>query len=116
MKKAIKSYIREVQFGMMFVICITCVILVGIQTGFMFTMQDSRTIWQGICKGGALSDAGDNRTNMVVHCPGEEEFVLNDPILIMTSKDDGKVFYCKRTEGSIMKDEDWLCTVPKGDD
>ena len=116
-KTNLKYYKRKVTFGLIICVCFVLALTSGAQVALMYAFEEDTTEWQGICKGGELSNGGDRRTNMMVHCPGEEEFVINDPYVIIASKSEGKVFYCRRTKGTIIKNETWKCYTsdPKGE-
>lgn len=113
MLKAINWYKREVQIGFLVIVCLSCVAIIGIQIGSMHLFQSESIMWEGICKGENLVAGSNDSIIMEVYCPLQDEFLTTNISVIMVSKNEDKLFYCKRTEGNIMKDESWYCSVPK---
>lgn len=112
MLKAINSYQKEVRFGFIFFVCIICAGLVLAQLAAMYIFQNEEIVWQGACKGGALADAGDSKIKMTVWCPGRDGFEIINSSLIAEAKNEDKVFFCKKTKGNIIKNENWVCHIP----
>jgi len=116
MIKVINSYKKEVRFSFIIFICIICGLLIGLQIGLMYGWQSQNAVWEGVCKGGALVE-GPDKVVMTVHCPSHDQFKTSSIPVMLASKNEGRVFFCRKTEGNIMKDENWRCTVPeKGTD
>ncbi len=112
MLKAINWYKREIHFGFIVIVCLICAAIIGLQIATFYLFQSENTMWQGICKGGNLIEGSNDSVIMKVHCPLQDEFLTDSLSVIMASKNEGQVFYCKKTEGNIMKDETWYCSVP----
>ncbi len=112
-RKTIDNYKQDSRFWIIVVVFAICALMVALQFGIMYRFQSQNVIWEGVCKGGNLIQ-GQNGIIMKVNCPRHDEFKTDIADIILASKNEGKVFYCKKIEGNIMKDETWICVPPKG--
>lgn len=113
-RKAITTYKKSVRFWVIFIAVVLCGLLVGLQFGIMYAFQSQNTIWEGVCKGGNLIKGTNDTILMTVHCPTQDKFLVNNFLITLASKNENKMFYCRKTEGNIMKNEKWKCQLSKG--
>lgn len=108
-KEVIHTY-KNIRFWLIVGVVAVCLLLVGLQVGIMYAFQSQNPVWEGVCNGGDLIEGNDSIL-MTVHCPTQDEFKISNFLVILASKNEDKTFYCKKTEGNILKDETWKCNV-----
>lgn len=116
MIKSWSEYKSATSFGNSFIISFSCLVLVMLQVIFMFFIQNEELLWQGICSSGQLHATSNVDLVMNVSCPTQEPFIINTPSVIASVANNNNKIFCERTKGSIMRNEEWICVISKGNE
>ena len=107
------GYKRNTQFGIVFMVALGCLVIFLAELGLMFGFQNNEIQWQGACRTGEL-EVTSAKVVLPVTCEGsgQDGFVYKSPELIAyVGNNKTDVIYCELTQGSVMLDEAWKCSI-----